>query len=54
MADQKLTPSELRSIAQQLIRSGNMPSPDKLAEAMGEAQKDYAAKLKRMRETAAK
>jgi len=46
--EKQLTPSELRNIAQQLIKSGQMPSPEKFSEAMGAARKDYVPKLKKI------
>lgn len=53
MADEKkLTPSDLRNIAQQLIRSGQMPDPNKFSEAMGTAREDYTPKVKKIREQA--
>lgn len=55
MEDNKpMTPSDLRSVAQQLIRSGQMPTPEQFSEAMGKAREDYTPKVKKIREQATK
>jgi len=46
-----MTPSDLRAKAQELIRTGKMPTPERFAEVMGEAQRDYVSKLKKIRES---
>lgn len=51
--EKALTPTDLRGIAQQLIRSGKMPSPEKFSDAMGEARKTYAPKVKKIRDSQA-
>jgi hypothetical protein len=48
--EKTLSPSDLRNAAQQLIRNGQMPSPDDFAEAMGATKKDYEPKLAKIRE----
>lgn len=49
MAEKKLTPSDMRKLAQQLIKSGKMPSPEDFAKAMAEERKDYAPALDKLR-----
>jgi hypothetical protein len=50
MSEQKITPSDLRKLAQQLIREGNMPTPEQFAKVMGESRDEYLPKLDRLRE----
>jgi hypothetical protein len=44
-ADKKITPSDLRAQAQQLIGSGRMPSLDNLLNAVAETRRKYVPKL---------
>lgn len=51
MAQKKITVSELRAQAQELLRTGKMPTPEQLAKVLGEARADYVPKLKKLRKS---
>jgi hypothetical protein len=48
--EKKLTSSDLRKIAQDLIKSGKMPTPERFLQAMGKAREEYVPKLKKLQE----
>jgi hypothetical protein len=49
MAKKRIKPSDLRQEAERLIAAGEMPSLEKLLEAIAEARKTYVAALKALR-----
>lgn len=49
MAQKKITASELRAQAQELLRTGKMPNAELLAKVLGETRAEYVPKLKKLR-----
>ena len=47
---QEQKPVRARAIAQDLIKSGKMPTPERFLQAMGKAREEYVPKLKKFRE----
>jgi hypothetical protein len=48
--EEKITTSDLRKRAEELIKSGKMPSLDEVMKVMSEAREGYVSKLKKFRE----
>lgn len=50
MSDKKITPSDLRSQAQDLISAGKMPSLEDVLDAVATARTKYAPQIREARE----
>jgi hypothetical protein len=50
MAEKKITTSDLRKTAQELLKSGKMPSIEDFAKAMNEERASYVPKVHKLRD----